>query len=184
MNIDEVVSWRAFVDTKGNVFDLSHLDAHYVTYVHSAEGCKDISYKFIVSYSFHCFTKDYPHLSEDDIKSLMYYAKKDNRPFCVRRYELSKQHLKYIVENLGTSTVKIFHAGYSSYATTKIINTENQEEWYMVPFKVFKENKKYRIHITSAYPSTVDDGKKKQKVGFFKIACNLRAGKKLPAPKK
>lgn len=182
MNIDEVVHWKEFVDSEGNIFDLSHLDAHYVNYVHSAEGCEDISYQFIVSYSFHCFAKDYNHLSDEDRQSLMYRAPKDQRPFCFRRYELSKLYLKHIVENLGSSTVKIFHAGYGAYATTKIINTDNQEEWYMVPFKVFKENKKYRIHITSAYSDTVDEGNKNGVVGFFKIANNLRKGKKLPAP--
>ncbi|KZK68672.1 stationary phase growth adaptation protein [Shewanella baltica] len=182
MKIEEVSKWKNFVDIEGNIFNLSHLDAHAMTYTHSSKGKADISYKFIVSYSFHCFSKDYPHLTNEERQNIMYFAPKDERPFCLRRYELSKQYLRGIVENLGTSNVKVFHAGYGSYATTKILTEENQELWYMVPFRVFKENKKYRIHITSAFPTDINEGKDKGKVGFFKIAYNLSIGKELPKP--
>lgn len=184
MKIDEVAHWKEFVDSEGNVFDLSHLDAHSITYTHSSEGKKDIHYTFIVSYSFHCFAKDYEHLSDEDRNKLMYYAPKDQRPFCQHRYELSKRYLRQIVESLGSSGVRVFHAGWGSYATTKIISDEGEELWYMVPFKVFKEKKKFRIHITSAYSVGANEGKSKGTVGFFKIAHNLRQGKQLPKPQK
>ena len=58
MNIDEVAQWHPFKDPDGNIWDLSFLDAHEVTYTHSSPGKQDIVYKFIVSYSFHCFCKE------------------------------------------------------------------------------------------------------------------------------
>ncbi|KAB0211146.1 stationary phase growth adaptation protein, partial [Escherichia coli] len=55
MNIDEVAKWRPFTDQDGNIWDLSFLDAHEVSYTHCSPGKPDIVYKFTVSYSFHCF---------------------------------------------------------------------------------------------------------------------------------
>nr|WP_020978407.1 PRK09717 superfamily protein [Proteus mirabilis]AFW18054.1 PRK09717 superfamily protein [Proteus mirabilis] len=77
VNIDEVAKWRPFTDQDGNIWDLSFLDAHEVSYTHCSPGKPDIVYKFTVSYSFHCFCKDYPEQTEEEKLSLMYDAGKD-----------------------------------------------------------------------------------------------------------
>lgn len=110
----------------------------------------------------------------------MYHAPKESRPFCERRYELSRAHLPDIVTNLGTAWIS--HARRGSYATVRVLDKDGTHLWYYVPFKVFRQQKKFRIHITSAYPMDKKPGG--EKVGFFTIARNLRNGKKLPKPKK
>ncbi|MEM1506465.1 hypothetical protein RG959_24260, partial [Domibacillus sp. 8LH] len=63
------------------------------------------------------------------------------------------------------------------------INTEEEGQIiYFVPFKMYREKKLMRIHITSAYPEDVMP--KLDKVNFFNIAKNLRIGKPLPKPQK
>ncbi|REY77210.1 stationary phase growth adaptation protein, partial [Mycobacterium tuberculosis] len=53
-------------------------------------------------------------------------------------------------------------------------------EFYFVPFKVYRERKKLRLHVTSAYP--VKERPSGKPVSFFKIAHNLLRGKPLPKP--
>lgn len=181
MKLDEVKTWPAF-QYEGQTYDLSHLDAHKVTYTHSMPGKPDILYEFWVTYSFHCFAKSYPEKCQVTQQALMYSAGKDQRPFCFTRYELSRTHLGTIIGNLGAPQIKVTHAGYSSYAAHKIINDDGSSFWYFVPFKVYKHEKKFRIHVTSAYPLEIEPGG--GKVGFFTIAHCLKTGKKLPKPHK
>lgn len=183
MQLDEVMSWRPFKPANGDAVDLSFLDAHQVTFIHKAEEKSDIEYTFWVTYSFHCFAKDYPELSKEDRSLLMYYAPNSARPFCYKRYELAKKHLRNIIDNLGAPETIVTHAGYGSYATCEILTETGNTIWYFVPFTVYREKKKFRIHVTSAYPLDEKPGHK-GKVGFFKIAHNLKNNKKLPAPKK
>ena len=102
MSIDEVTKWRPFIDLTGKIWDLSFLDAHEITYTHSTAGKDDILYRFIVSYSFHCFCKDYPHQTEAEKFALMYFSPKESRPFCQERYQLAKKHLNHIIASLNT----------------------------------------------------------------------------------
>ncbi len=178
VNIDEVAKWRPFKDQDGNIWDLSFLDAHEVSYTHCSPGKLDIVYKFTVSYSFHCFCKDYPEQTEEEKLSLMYDAGKDSRPFCKIRYALARDKLRAIIEGLGNS--KVIHAGYGSYAVVEITVNEGESEFYFVPFKVYRERKKLRLHVTSAYP--VNERPSGKPVSFFKIAHNLLRGKPLPKP--
>jgi len=180
VKISEVSQWKNFTDRDGVEWDLSFLDAHEATYVHSAEGKADITYKFHVSYSFHCFSKDYPDQSQDEKDALMYHAPKASRPFCRRRYNLAKQYLKDCV--LRLDEMQVFHAGYGSYAVLKVVDDDGVSVDYFAPFTVFKEKNRMRLHVTSAYPMTTKSGGKK--VGFLKIAHNLMTGKKLPHPQK
>ena len=48
---------------------------------------------------------------------------------------------------------------------------------YHVAFRVYRERKKYRLHVMSAYPAP--EGCGSGKIGFFKITYNLRMGKPL-----
>lgn len=180
VNISEVSQWRSFIDSDGTEWDLSFLDAHEATYIHSAEGRDDISYKFYVSYSLHCFAKDYPEQTEDEKTRLMYHGPRESRPFCFRRYNLAKAHLRSCILNLGT--MKVVHAKRGSYAVFDVIDESGNKVNYFAPFIVFREDKKFRIHVTSAYPVTTKIGG--DKVKFLTIAHNLKLGKKLPRPKK
>jgi hypothetical protein len=178
VNIDEVAQWRPFTDEDGSIWDLSFLDAHEVTYIHTAPGKPDVVYTFTVSYSFHCFCKDYSEQSEEDKSALMYHAGKDSRPFCKIRYSLAREKLRAIIEGLGNA--KVIHAGYGSYAVVEITVNEGESEFYFVPFKVYRERKKLRLHVTSAYP--INERPAGKPVSFFKIAHNLLRGRPLPRP--
>lgn len=180
MNIQEVQKWKAFEHPDGLLRDLSFLDAHEVLYTHSAPGKTDIVYKFLVTYSFHCFCKEYEHQSEAQKAALMYLAPGDKRPFCDRRYLLAKQHLRGIIEVLGQK--KVIHAGYGSYAVVEVELGDGETEYYFVVFSAFREKKKLRLHITSAYP--MDEKPGGASVSFFVIARNLLANKALPHPPK
>ncbi|MFC5706885.1 hypothetical protein ACK33C_13455 [Aeromonas hydrophila] len=179
MNVDEVTHWKPFKPQQGPSVDLSFLDGHYVSYTYQPEGEKGITYQFYVTYSFHCFAKAYDWQTEADQRKLLYKAPNDARPFCSQRYELAKKYMSQVIENLPESIV--VHAGYGSYASTKVVDDAGKEAWYFVPFKVFREKKKFRIHVTSAYLSTTPPGG--GKVKFFTIARNLKLGKALPKPR-
>ena len=110
----------------------------------------------------------------------MYHALKASRPFCRRRYDLAKRHLKTCI--LSLDKMQVFHAGYGSYAVFNVVDENGVCVNYFAPFTVFREKNKMRLHVTSAYPLTTKAGG--QKVGFLKIANNLLKGKSLPHPKK
>lgn len=178
--VEEVISWRNF-SADGQIYDLSHLNAHWVEYLDDRDKEKLITYRFIVTYGFHCFTKESEELTREQSESLMYHSRQESRPFNFERYHLSKQ-LPSIVKALSENTTLVIHAGYGNYAAVKVLNSEGVEVDYFVAFKVFRDKKKFRLHVMSAYPK-YDGLGKIQKVKFFTIANNLFKGKKLPTPK-
>jgi hypothetical protein len=84
---------------------------------------------------------------------------------------------------LGSKETLVCHAGYGKFATVKVCDLNGSEIDYFVPFAAFRESKKLRLHVQSAYPMYEGIGKI-QKVGFFVIARNLLHNKKLPEPPK
>jgi|GEM_PF-148138 len=180
VNNKEVLEWKAFAHPDGATRDLSLFNAHEVTYIQCATGKPDREYRFLVTYSCHCFCKDYSYQTAETRTALMYHAPKESRPFCDRRYSLARQFLRNIIETLGIR--KIMHAGYGSYAAVEIQLESGETAYYYVVFNVFREKKKYRLHVSSAYPVEMKPGGKA--VSFFVIAHNLRAGKPLPLPPK
>jgi hypothetical protein len=177
--VNEVTIWREF--TLGNTtYDLSHLNAKWVEYLDDRDIKNPVVYKFIVTYSFHCFAKDSGDLPGEELELLMYKTSKESRPFNIERYELSKQ-LPNIIGSLGSKEILVCHGGYGNFAAVKILDANGDEINYYVSFKVFREEKKLRLHVLSAYP--LDQPLEKvKKVGFFVIAKNLLDGKKLPKP--
>ncbi|PZV25373.1 MAG: heat-shock protein [Snowella sp.] len=175
----EVLRWKRFVFNE-QVYDLSHLDAHWVEYQDNREGREANSYKFKVTYGSHCFTKEDPNLSEAESSLWIYKAPKEDRHFNIARYNLSKQ-LPSIIRSLGETDTLVFFAGYGNFATVKVIDFEGVKTDYFVVFRVFRENRAFRLHVESAYPR--ERGKVK-KVSFFAIASNLLKGKDLPKPRK
>lgn len=178
--VEEVISWNKFI-ANGQTYDLSHLDAHWAEYLDDRDINKPITYRFIVTYGFHCFTKESEDLTSEESESLMYRTPKESRPFNFERYHLSKQ-LPDIIKDLDKQTTLVIHAGYGKYAVVKATDSKGVKVDYFVAFKVFKEKKKLRLHVASAYPKYDGIGKIK-KVKFFTIANNLLKGKKLPKPK-
>jgi len=178
--VEEVQSWRNFTH-KDIEYDLSHLDAHEVLYVDNRKEGEPVTYKFIVTYSFHCFAKDHVGIGEEDREDLMYYAFKESRPFNFERYHLSLQ-LPGIISSLADPDSLCFHAGYEKFATCKIYDLKAQEVEYQVAFAVFREKKKLRLHIVSAYPLNEALGRV-QKVKFLTIAFNTLRGKKTKDPR-
>ncbi|MGL5941652.1 MAG: heat-shock protein [Waterburya sp.] len=177
--VQEITKWKNFI-ANGQTYDLSHLDAHWAEYFDDRDLNKPITYKFVVTYGFHCFTKASDDLTQEQSDLLMYHAPKESRPFNFERYYLSKQ-LPSIIKALGAPTTLVFHAGYGKYATVRVLDSNGIEVYYFVAFKVFREEKKLRLHVASAYPKYDGMGKIK-KVKFLTIASNLLRNKKLPKP--
>lgn len=175
--VDKVAHWKPFrID--GAVYDLSHLDYHQVTYtLNNDPDKKPIEYIFHVTYSSHCFAKDYEFQTKLDKERLAYVAGSETRPFCFRRYQLSKS-LPGIIENLDSSKL-VFHGGYETFATCKAMDEDDNEVDYFVSFTAYRQQKKLRLHIQSAYPLNERLGKVK-KVNIFAIARALLANKPLP----
>lgn len=183
MKLDKPTSFHAF-RLDDQIYDLSHLDAHCVEYQHIQPATekhseKITTYKFYVTYSMHCFTKDYPEQTEQEKKRLMYHTQRESRPFCKIRYALSKRYLADIIRQLPQ--LHIGFAGYDNFATVKILDEESQQAlYYKVTFVTYRFEKKLRLHITSAYP--INQWEKLKPVGFFRIAHNLLRNKPLPKP--
>ncbi|MFM6592190.1 MAG: heat-shock protein [Dolichospermum sp.] len=177
----EVKRWRNFT-FNGQVYDLSHLDVHRVEYTDETDENNPFTYRFIVTYSSHCFTEKSEDLTSEELELLMYHDlnKKESRPFNFERYHLSRQ-LPSIIKSLADKTTLVCHAGYKKYASVKVLDSNGIEVDYFVVFTVFRESKKLRLHIQSAYPKYDGIGKV-EKVHFFVIAKNLLNNKKLPTP--
>ncbi len=169
----EIETWKTFVHSNQS-YDLSHLNAHKASYL---DVRNNQNYDFIVTYSFHCFTCSY---KDSPNPGITYQAPLEKRPFDFGRYHLSKQ-LPEIIHNLhNKEMVQVGHAKDARYAAIKLLNHEGIEVDYYVVFNVFREFKKYRIHISSAYPN--DNIGKVSKVDFFSLAVSLAKGRKLPKP--
>ena len=175
----EVTHWRNFV-LGSEIYDLAHLTAHYVEYLDDRIENKPITYKFIVTYSFHCFTEKLDDIGEEESQSLMYDAPRESRHFNFERYYLSKE-LPNIILSLSQKSTFVCHAGHGKFASVKILNSNGIEIDYFVVFTVFKESKKLRLHVQSAYPKYEPMGRVK-KVSFWVIANNLLTNRKPPKP--
>lgn len=155
---------------EGKSYDVSHLDAVCVEYYLESR-----KYKFLVSYSHHCFTKTVSDYNE--CESWSYPYPKDSRHFHEHRYKLS-HGLPEIIAALGTAIT--YHGRRGNYAVCDITDEEGKEICYQVIFSVFKVHKKYRMHISSAY--VLDKRPKIKKVRFARIVQALAGGRRLPTP--
>lgn len=169
-SISEVCEWRAF-ECDGEQFNLRHLDAQIVEYDNPYPGPD--KYRFYVTYGFHCFTTSRP--DEDSLGE--YHSPKESRPFCRKRYELSK-YLPDLVARLAGEDTRCYFAGYSRYATIELTLDSGEIIHYMMVFKTFREKKKLRLHVESAYPLEKRPGKMK-KIKFLVIARKTLLGKEI-----
>ena len=173
----EIKSWKDFV-LDGVTYDLSHLNYHRLEIIDDRNPEKVIIYNLHVTYSFHCFAKDDGNLSEQDKEKLNYDARKDSRPFNLRRYELSK-NLPDIINSLGNREIFVFHSGRENYATYKVVDDHGNEVDYIVYFSIYKEQKKLRLHVSTGFPEDAG-ARKMKKVSIFALAHNALHGKKMP----
>ncbi|MEO9943781.1 heat-shock protein [Paraglaciecola sp.] len=173
---NEVQCWSPHTHVTGEVFCLEHLDAELITYQDSKQA--DICYKFYITYSHHCFTKD-EHTTQAGQNSVSQYpSPKDRRAFHIGRYNLSKS-LPQIIRTLPEQFV--YHGGYDNYCSATFTDPQGNEIVYQIVFSVFRSQKKLRLHVESAYLLDKGLGKIK-KVKFEKIAWALLRNKKLPRP--
>lgn len=164
-SVKEEQCWTPVLWNK-KTYDLSHLHSQQIEYIQSTEGKPDLNYKFIVTYSCHCFAKEDESTTTD---TPIIRARKENRPFNIERYELSKQ-LPDIIANLGQNDIPCFIAGYGSYLSVQLKSQSGELYNYHVVFKTFREKRKLRLHVESAYPVKEDQTGKRRKIGFFVIA--------------
>jgi len=174
--VQERISWNNFTYNNKS-YDLSHLDAHTAEFT----DVNGKTYRYIITYSLHCFAKEISGTSQEENELLLYKTKKENRPFNFERYELSK-NLKKIILSLGDKTTTCFHGGHNRFIRYEIKDSEGNVINYFIAFKSFKEKKKLRLHIESAYPVSPEKKVKLKKVNFFAIANNTLIGKKTKKP--
>jgi hypothetical protein len=170
VNPREIQKWRSF-EYRGLTYDLSHLDAKTVTYENPKTGK---NYTFLVTFGLHCFAKDAAELTQAEYQELLYASPREDRPFHFERYRCSKI-LPSVIDKLHQAF--IFDAGYENYATIEILTEEIRID-YKIVFVVFREHKKFRLHVSSAYPDA--SAGKKKKIGFFTIAEKLSKNQPLP----
>ena len=172
--ISEVCHWRKYRHSD-EVFDLSHLDAQTVEYENSNPG-PPAQYVFYVTYSSHCFTTSRP--DEHSLGDYPYL--KNTRPFCRNRYKYSS-YLPEIVAGLANAGSHCYFAGHNRFATIKLTLEGGGTIDYRMVFKAFREKKKLRLHIVSAYP--LDEPQRCKKINFLAIAYNTLWRKEIKEPK-
>lgn len=164
--------WPAFTCDE-ITYDLSHLDAHEIIFT-----LKEGNFRFIVTYSHHCFAKDCPEGSNIDPK-WVYPFGNEVRAFHVERYELSKRLPSLLP---GLMETKTYYAGYNNYAFCEVIQGEVVVH-YKVAFAIYRFAKKFRLHIASAYRVDANTYDAKKRVNFASIVLSVAQNKKLPTPK-
>ena len=92
--VEETISWRNF-KLGDRIYDLSHLDAHETEYIESRKDGSSTTYRYIVTYSFHCFTKT----EINQIDEYLYHAPKESR-LEARRGMLPRRNVLNILPKL------------------------------------------------------------------------------------
>ena len=166
-----VQNWRSF-RYKGEVYTFEHLNARKITF----ENPKiSESYTLYITISHHAFTESCKSgtCSDDEY----YPNSKDKRIFSAERYLLSK-NIPEILLDLPNQF--FYHGGYGKFCSCKIKKSDGTEVIYQLVYRIWKQERKLRFHIESAYP--LEKKGRKKKVSFWVLCHNLLAGKKLPKP--
>ena len=164
--------WRP-LKTDEETYNFHHLDA----FKHSYRRDQNVEvYDFYITFSHHVFTVKPEDCSWNH--KYEYNAKpSDSRYFCSERHELSLQ-LPEIVKTLPERY--LYHGGYGKYCHCPMKDENGQEFLYQVVFRVFRSQKKLRLHVESAYK--LSSRPKTKKVSFWVICHNLLNKKPLPKP--
>lgn len=155
--------WEQF-HYEGQAYPLTHLKAHEVVYA----GKKD-TYRFVVTYSVHCFTKD----GQEHSIPLTYSDGRETRQIHLERYHASKK-LRGIIENLDKGKL-MFETATEKYFNVEMMNSmSGQIEPYKICFHFFKENRMLRIHVTSAFFDRTGKEIANKAYSIFKIAMDTK----------
>lgn len=167
-HIDSIQVWED-CSHEGDLFSLSHLSAHEVSYPRE----KGSPFIFIVTYGLHCFTKDGTEYNVPVKVS----DGRETQMLCVERYESSK-NLPRIIEELAESGARIYQTAEEKYFTvSKLNNLTGEVEPYKICIAVFKEKRRLRIHVLSAFfvregPGSPDNPIKGKGFTIFKVALD------------
>ena len=177
-HVDALQHWEPF-EHAGVSYDLGHLDSHEVIF--QKEEGKD-PFCFVVTYGLHCFTKD----DTEQNLPLKYADGRESRFICLERYEASKQ-LRGMLEKLAGATVYLVQG--ETFFTLNVMNNASGEiEPFKICMAIFRENRKLRIHVTSAFFARLGEGSpgvpiKKKGFSIFKVAADTRAKRDGQFPK-
>ncbi|MGL4615281.1 MAG: hypothetical protein ACRCVV_15560 [Shewanella sp.] len=166
-NIQAQQKWPNF--TLNDIeYPLDHLNVHTITF----SGEKH-EFSFVVTYGLHCFAKDNEGDNTYD-PELAYPDGREIRPVCFERYQMSKSLPKYI-ESFHMTPIKVI-GGADNYRVIELIDKETggvQE--YKIGFSCFKENRLFRLHVTTAFIERRED----LKVGTHKNTSIFQIGLEL-----
>ena len=175
-HIDSIQVWGNF-HHEGKEYCLAHLSAHEVSFFDK----KKTEHRFIVTYGLHCFTKDETEFNIPVIIS----DGRHEQYVCLERYECSK-YLPMLLKKIDEPRIKLYQTAHEKFFFIHGFHPATNEE---VPYKIcvafFKENRKLRIHVTSAFIAREGEGspgkpvQSNKGVSLFKIITDLvRAPKK------
>lgn len=168
--------WNSF-QLDSIAYEFNHLNA----FKHVYKRVKtDDEFECYITFSHHVFTTDRNKIIHT-VDELYKEKKSDIRVFCKDRYQLSLMLPNIIIDLPNTYC---YHGHYGKYCACEFEDSNGNLRYYQVVFKVFKSEKKLRLHIESAYPLDQHPGSKGRikKVNFWYLLFNLSIGKKLPLP--
>jgi len=161
--------WPSFT-LNGVEYSLDHLNVHTITF----SGEKH-EFPFVVTYGLHCFAKDENEGNVPFDPELAYEDGRETRPFCFERYQMSKLLPEYI-QSFNVATIKVI-GGSDKYRVIELIDQEtgNIRE-YKIGFTCFKENRLFRLHVTTAFIEKREDLKvgNHKSTSIFKIGMELK----------
>ena len=163
-HIQARTEWESF-NYKEKEYPLGHLQAHEVIY----KGIKS-NYKFLVTYSLHCFAKD----GQEHSIPLTYSDSRETRQINMERYQASKK-LRNIIEKLDTKGNILYETDTEKCFNIEMLNSFSQKiEPYKICFHFFKENRILRIHVTSAFFDRTNKENLNKSYSIFKIAKDTK----------
>jgi len=135
--------WTPFTHA-GEVYDLTHLHPHELTYEQPAQGDKpSVIYVVDVTFSLHCFTRGLPKEGEYD-PALLYRNSFETRLFDRTRYEYSKR-LPEIIRTLAQR--KCMHTGHGNFFTIELVTEDGKAVDYDIFFTATKSSRKGRVTL-------------------------------------
>jgi len=171
-NIAAQQKWPNF-NHNGIEYPLDHLNVHTITF----SGEKH-EFPFVVTYGLHCFAKDNNEGNEVYVPfeaELAYQDGRETRPFCFERYQMSKLLPEYI-KSFDMAMIRVI-GGADKYRVIELIDQDTGDVLeYKIGFSCFKENRLFRLHVTTAFIERreglkVGDHKHKS---IFQIALELK----------
>ena len=178
------MKWNNFFH-KEEVYELAHLhpfEWHFTA--EAADKRPDRTYKFHVTFSMHCFTRD-PLPNEEIDSNLWYQGPKENRLFCFYRHTLSYQ-LPDMIKSLGDRVC--WHTHHGNYFTIELVTQEGEVIEYEVYFDVTRASRKgwLNLIVQTAYVRTEDyktTQPRKRRIRLDVVAYNTQLRKPIKRPR-